>query len=274
MKVLKALEAVLGQLRKFLVDHTVVPIFEKTYAAQISQERTAPADTWVDRTQPSLHSAPAQQAGIASDYSLSLKWDPLFERETHLEPKITQSGLSLFGDRALGVSHSTGLSRAAAPIVTQSADPAMGHPSIYSREDGVKSPEHRGRDPDRRWPDLDNQRSPTPERVEGHRTCKNKLYKNTKQHKQPKNTKKPKGVIGKGPRNRQTSNGHRRKPNNPEGSSEEGAQAGSTQPLKHQNLGSSKASNQNKRSAGEKVEAREKGEKRGGGGKRVPKVVD
>ncbi|GLT85135.1 hypothetical protein SLE2022_033340 [Rubroshorea leprosula] len=119
MKVLKALEAVLGQLRKFLVDHTVVPIFEKTYAAQISQERTAPADTWVDRTQPSLHSAPAQQAGIASDYSLSLKWDPLFERETHLEPKITQSGLSLFGDRALGVSHSTGLSRAAAPIVTQ-----------------------------------------------------------------------------------------------------------------------------------------------------------
>ncbi|GLT67540.1 hypothetical protein SLA2020_398380 [Shorea laevis] len=119
MKVLKALEAVLGQLRKFLVDHTVVPIFEKTYAAQICQERTAPADTWVDRTQPSLHSAPSQQAGIASDYSLSLKWDPLFERETHLEPKITQSGLSLFGDRALGVVRSTGLSRAAAPIVTQ-----------------------------------------------------------------------------------------------------------------------------------------------------------
>lgn len=91
------------------------------YAAQISQERTAPADTWVDRTQPSLHSAPAQQAGagIASDYSLSLKRDPLYERETHLEPKIPQSVLPLLGDRGLGGVRSTGLSRTAAPIVTQ-----------------------------------------------------------------------------------------------------------------------------------------------------------
>ena len=30
MKVFKALEAVIGQLRKFLVDHSVIPIFEKT----------------------------------------------------------------------------------------------------------------------------------------------------------------------------------------------------------------------------------------------------
>ena len=29
LKVLKALEAVLGQLRKFLVDHSVLPLFEK-----------------------------------------------------------------------------------------------------------------------------------------------------------------------------------------------------------------------------------------------------
>ncbi|GLU01133.1 hypothetical protein SLE2022_184580 [Rubroshorea leprosula] len=125
MKVLKALEAVLGQLRKFLVDHTVIPIFEKTYNAQISQERpaaaAAAADTWADRTQPSLHSAPAQQAGagIASDYSLSLKRDPLYERESHLEPKIPQSVLPLLGDRGLGGVRSTGLSRTAAPIVTQ-----------------------------------------------------------------------------------------------------------------------------------------------------------
>lgn len=30
VKVLKALEAVLGHLRKFLVDHSVLPLFEKT----------------------------------------------------------------------------------------------------------------------------------------------------------------------------------------------------------------------------------------------------
>ena len=30
LKVLKALEAVVGHLRKFLVDHSVLPLFEKT----------------------------------------------------------------------------------------------------------------------------------------------------------------------------------------------------------------------------------------------------
>lgn len=30
LKVLRALEAVVGHLRKFLVDHTVIPLFEKT----------------------------------------------------------------------------------------------------------------------------------------------------------------------------------------------------------------------------------------------------
>lgn len=30
VKVLKALEAVVGHLRKFLVDHSVLPLFEKT----------------------------------------------------------------------------------------------------------------------------------------------------------------------------------------------------------------------------------------------------
>lgn len=30
LKVLKALEAVIGHLRKFLVDHSILPLFEKT----------------------------------------------------------------------------------------------------------------------------------------------------------------------------------------------------------------------------------------------------
>ncbi|XP_021651155.2 RNA-binding KH domain-containing protein PEPPER isoform X1 [Hevea brasiliensis] len=106
VKVLKALEAVTGHLRKFLVDHSVIPIFEKTVA---------------EKTPPSLHSAPAHQIGIGSDYSLSLKRDPsIYDRETHLDPKISQSGLSLYGqDSALGGLRSTGLGRATAPIVTQ-----------------------------------------------------------------------------------------------------------------------------------------------------------
>ncbi|CAA2969135.1 RNA-binding KH domain-containing PEPPER [Olea europaea subsp. europaea] len=41
LKVLRALEAVVGHLRKFLVDHTVLPLFEKSYNAPLTQERLA-----------------------------------------------------------------------------------------------------------------------------------------------------------------------------------------------------------------------------------------
>lgn len=67
-----------------------------------------------------MHSASTHQTGIPSDYSLSLKRDPLYDCETHLEPKIPPTGLSLYGqDHGLGVIRSSGLTRAAAPIVTQ-----------------------------------------------------------------------------------------------------------------------------------------------------------
>ncbi|XP_022729228.1 RNA-binding KH domain-containing protein PEPPER-like isoform X2 [Durio zibethinus] len=111
LKVLKALEAVLGQLRKFLVDQSVVPIFEKS-------ER--PFDARTDKTQSSLHSASAYRTGIGSDYSLSLKRDPLYDCETHLEPKIPPSGLSPYGlDHGIGTIRSSGVTRTAAHIVTQ-----------------------------------------------------------------------------------------------------------------------------------------------------------
>jgi poly(rC)-binding protein 2/3/4 len=144
MKVFKALEAVIGQLRKFLVDHSVIPLFEKTvsytlmlldygcenyevtrvllqYNATISQE--CPADARPDIAQPSLHSAyvPTIPSGIASDYSLSLKRDPsIYEHETQFEHKISQPGLSIYGqDPGIVGFRSTGLGRATAPIVTQ-----------------------------------------------------------------------------------------------------------------------------------------------------------
>ncbi|KAG5225065.1 hypothetical protein OIU76_027691 [Salix suchowensis] len=118
MKVFKALEAVIEHLRKFLVDHSVIPIFEKTYNETISLEH--PADARADIAQPSLHSAPAFSSGIISDYSLSLKRDPsIYEHETQFEHKISQPGFSLYGDPGLGGLRSSGLGRATAPIVTQ-----------------------------------------------------------------------------------------------------------------------------------------------------------
>ena len=41
LKVLKALEAVIGHLRKFLVDHSVLPLFEKKTVSLISIDAQA-----------------------------------------------------------------------------------------------------------------------------------------------------------------------------------------------------------------------------------------
>jgi len=38
LKILKALEAIVGHLRRFLVDHTVVPLFEKQVSLLVSIE--------------------------------------------------------------------------------------------------------------------------------------------------------------------------------------------------------------------------------------------
>ncbi|KAF8400215.1 hypothetical protein HHK36_013512 [Tetracentron sinense] len=115
-KVLKALEAVVGHLRKFLVDHSIVPIFEKSYNTTITQDRTA--DTWASKPQSLPHPA---QTGISNDYPLSLKRDSLFlDREIQLESQIQHSGLSLYGqDPGLTGLRSSGFGRATAPIVTQ-----------------------------------------------------------------------------------------------------------------------------------------------------------
>ncbi|KAK6927782.1 K Homology domain, type 1 [Dillenia turbinata] len=119
LKVLKALELVLGVLRKFLVDHSVIPIFEKTYSTTLSNDHVV--DSWADKNQSLRHPAAASQAGIALDYSLPRKWDPLlFDRDVQLESNAPHSGLSLYAqDSGLGGLRSTGLGRGAAPMVTQ-----------------------------------------------------------------------------------------------------------------------------------------------------------
>lgn len=89
----------------------------------VSQER--PVESWADKSHSLIHSsAPPSQAGISSDFSISIKRDPLFfEREAHMDSKIPHSGLSLYGqDPGLGGLRSTGstaFGRTAAPIVTQ-----------------------------------------------------------------------------------------------------------------------------------------------------------
>ncbi|XP_057979306.1 RNA-binding KH domain-containing protein PEPPER [Malania oleifera] len=115
LKVFKALEAVVGHLRKFLVDRSVIPLFEKSYNAMMLQDRQV--ETWADKSL--MHSS--SQTGISSDYPISVKRDPVFlDRETQMASKIPPSGLSLYGqDSGLSGLRSSGLGRPVAPIVTQ-----------------------------------------------------------------------------------------------------------------------------------------------------------
>ncbi|PRQ51810.1 putative K domain-containing protein [Rosa chinensis] len=115
LKVLKALEAVVSHLRKFLVDHSVLPLFEKIYTAPVSQERQP--DPWADKSL--LHTA--TQTGGGTNYPLTATRESLFlSRESQLESQLPSSGLSIYGQEAsLSSIHSSGLGRPSAPIVTQ-----------------------------------------------------------------------------------------------------------------------------------------------------------
>ncbi|XP_057501524.1 RNA-binding KH domain-containing protein PEPPER-like [Actinidia eriantha] len=129
LKVLKALEAVVGHLRKFLVDHSVLPLFEKSSNTTVSQERQV--ETWADR---SLQHGPSH-TGMGTDYPLSAKRESLFlDRETQMEPRIPSSGITLYGqDPGLSGMRSSGLGRTGAPFVTQIAQ-TMQIPLEYAED--------------------------------------------------------------------------------------------------------------------------------------------
>ncbi|WJX28253.1 hypothetical protein P8452_16998 [Trifolium repens] len=114
LKVLKALEAVIGHLRKFLVDHSILPLYEKTYNASIPQQDRQ-AETWSDKT--SLHTT--SQNSMFSDIHLPTKRDSIFaDRESHLD-LLSSSTMSLYGqDSSLSGVRSSTLGRVGAPIVT------------------------------------------------------------------------------------------------------------------------------------------------------------
>ncbi|KAL9250501.1 RNA-binding KH domain-containing protein [Drosera capensis] len=130
LKVLQALEAVVGHLRKFLVDHSVLPLFEKNYTSTTSQEHQI--EPPVDK-----HSfLAASQTGLGSVYPLPSKRESLFfERELHLDPQINSPGLSAYRqDPGLSTARSSlGLGRPGAPIITQVAQ-TMQIPLSYAED--------------------------------------------------------------------------------------------------------------------------------------------
>ncbi|XP_077235159.1 RNA-binding KH domain-containing protein PEPPER-like isoform X2 [Tasmannia lanceolata] len=138
LKVLKALEATVGHLRKFLVDRSVIPLFEKTYSAPISHDHAV--DTWADKTQSLIHTASLTGISndyprISNDYPLSSKRDSLFlDRETQLDPHIPHSGVSLYGqDPAISRLRLSGLGRDPAALITQMAQ-TMQIPLTYAED--------------------------------------------------------------------------------------------------------------------------------------------
>lgn len=138
-------------MRKFLVDHGVLPLFEKNvcmyalYLAsavrfyelvmlfnlfslclsspdvqlkmQLSQDH--PVDTWGDKTQSSGYSI--QQTMMGDDCPAPMKRASLFiDHDSHLESQISRSSLSLYGpEPAVSGLRSPGLGRAPAAIISQ-----------------------------------------------------------------------------------------------------------------------------------------------------------
>ncbi|CAH8332258.1 unnamed protein product [Eruca vesicaria subsp. sativa] len=110
LKIVKALEGVVGHLRKFLVDHSVVPLFEKQYLARVSQPRQ---EEPLANNKSSLHSILSN--AIESDLSLLARREPLF-----MESRVQPSGVSMYSqDPALSSRQSSGLDRVPAAFVTQ-----------------------------------------------------------------------------------------------------------------------------------------------------------
>ncbi|AEE85142.1 putative nucleic acid binding protein [Arabidopsis thaliana] len=116
LKILKALEAIVGHLRRFLVDHTVVPLFEKQYLARVSQTRQ---EEPLAESKSSLHTISSNL--MEPDFSLLARREPLFlERDSRVDSRVQPSGVSIYSqDPVLSARHSPGLARVSSAFVTQ-----------------------------------------------------------------------------------------------------------------------------------------------------------
>ncbi|KAL7589427.1 RNA-binding KH domain-containing protein PEPPER [Lactuca sativa] len=128
VKVLKALEAVVGHLRRFLVDRSVLPLFEKTNNVAAVTQESQQVETWAEK--PMLHTT-----GIGGDFSLPMRRETLFlDREPQRESHLSSHGLSLYGrDPGLPSTHSPAIARTGGPIVTQIAQ-TMQIPLAYAED--------------------------------------------------------------------------------------------------------------------------------------------
>ncbi|KAL0698335.1 hypothetical protein Bca4012_054457 [Brassica carinata] len=112
LKIAKALEAIVGHLRKFLVDHSVVPLFEKQYLARVSQVRQ---EEPLAENKSSLHAISLNV--MESDLSLLARRETLFlERDPRVESRVQPSAASIYNqDPVLSAT----LARVSAAFVTQ-----------------------------------------------------------------------------------------------------------------------------------------------------------
>ncbi|KMZ75294.1 putative Poly(RC)-binding protein [Zostera marina] len=116
LRVLKALELIVKQLRKFLVDQSVIPLYERNLSSStpfVVQDRV------IDKIQSLGHVT--SYTGISNDHNPPLKLDRLcYDRESNYDSHGQRSGLSLYGqDPALTVHHPPALARSVGAIVTQ-----------------------------------------------------------------------------------------------------------------------------------------------------------
>nr|GEX39329.1 RNA-binding KH domain-containing protein [Tanacetum cinerariifolium] len=113
IKVLKALKAMIGHLRKFLVDHGVLPLFEKTNvaAAATSPQEQQVETSWADK--PMMRTAGLQLGLGGADYALPIR------RETLFLDRLSLYGCDPALSTMLPITRSARIARTGRPFVTQ-----------------------------------------------------------------------------------------------------------------------------------------------------------
>jgi len=122
-KVQKALEMVAGHLRKFLVDRSILPLFEQNPHSANDAQDLAP--TWGKTTVPAL-STTSQPGlgglgGLGAGLTSTFKHDSFYPpRDTQIESQPHHRGLSIYGKDPGPVGLRSSLhAPAAAPVITQ-----------------------------------------------------------------------------------------------------------------------------------------------------------
>ncbi|XP_071697354.1 RNA-binding KH domain-containing protein PEPPER-like [Rutidosis leptorrhynchoides] len=136
-KVLKALEAVVGHLRKFLVDRSVLPLFEKPNNVEATTNEPQVETSWAEK--PMMRTTGSQLGLGGTEYSRPMRSETLFlDREPQRESLLTSHRLSMYGrDPAMGLpttrSPAVAVARTGGPIITQIAQ-TMQIPLVYAED--------------------------------------------------------------------------------------------------------------------------------------------